>query len=102
MARFQLSLRAEKDFLGILNYTLQAWNEAQAHRYFDRIESCCELLAEKPLIGRSCEWISPGLRRMEEASHVIFYRQDSEGVKIVRILHANMLPELNLKNEIQE
>ena len=49
---------------------------AQSHRYIDALESCCELIAENPGIGRRCDSIEPGLRRMEEGKHVIFYKAD--------------------------
>jgi toxin ParE1/3/4 len=69
---------------------------AQALRYIDALESCCELIAENPGIGRRCDSIEPGLRRMEEGKHVIFYKTDEKGVQIIRILHANMDPERNM------
>lgn len=68
---------------------------AQALRYIDALESCCELIAENPGIGRRCDSIEPGLRRMEEGKHVIFYKADGKEVQIIRILHANMDPERN-------
>jgi plasmid stabilization system protein ParE len=34
-----------------------------------------------------------GLRRMEIGRHVVFYREDTEGILISRILHRRMLPE---------
>jgi toxin ParE1/3/4 len=92
LAQYRLSHRAEDDFLAILTYTLRTWSRSQAEQYIDRIESCCELLAKNPGIGRECGWLAPGLRRVEEGRHVIFYRQDLEGIKIVRVLHQNMLP----------
>ncbi len=33
------------------------------------------------------------LRRIEQGSHVIFYRQQDHGIFIIRILHKAMLPE---------
>jgi len=96
LARFQLSFLAEQDFRNIATYTVRAWSVAQSHRYLDALESCCELIAENPQIGRQCESIAPRLRRIEQGKHVIFYRPDGSGVKIVRILHANMDPERNI------
>ena len=96
MAGFQLSLLAEQDFRNIATYTIRAWSVAQSHRYIDALESCCELIAENPGIGRRCDSIEPGLRRMEEGKHVIFYKADEKGVQIIRILHANMDPERNM------
>jgi len=39
---------------------------------------------------------------MEEGMHVVFYRQESDGVVIVRFLHHRMLPEINFMAEDEE
>jgi plasmid stabilization system protein ParE len=44
-------------------------------------------------MGRLCEHIRPGLRRMEHAQHIIFYRIESDDILISRILYRRMLPE---------
>ena len=93
MAAFRVSRRAEVDLLGIGDYTLRTWGEVQAARYMNELEACCQMLAENPRIGRRCEYIRPGLRRMEHDKHVVFYREKPEGVFISRILHQRMLPE---------
>jgi plasmid stabilization system protein ParE len=33
------------------------------------------------------------MRRIEQGKHVVFYREDPEGILIVRILHQSMLAE---------
>lgn len=92
-ARF--SRRAEKDLLEIAAYTLHTWGKAQAARYLDDLENCCEMLANKPALGRRCKQIRSGLRRLEHGRHVIFYRQTRSGILVVRVLHQRMLPRLN-------
>jgi toxin ParE1/3/4 len=74
-------------------YTLQAWGEDQTIRYIDGLEACCRRLADNPELGRLCSHIRPGLRRMEHARHVVFYRIESGGILVSRILHQRMLPE---------
>jgi plasmid stabilization system protein ParE len=49
--------------------------------------------AGNPALGRSCDEIRPGLRRMEQGRHVILYRVEPGGILISRILHQRMLPE---------
>ena len=93
LARF--SRRAEKDLLEITTYTLRAWGKAQASRYLDDLEGCCEMLANNPDLGRRCEEIRPGLRRLEHGRHVIFYRRARTGILVVRVLHQRMLPRLS-------
>ena len=51
------------------------------------------LLAGNPGLGRPCDEVRPGLRRMEQGKHVAFYREEPGGIRIARILHQRMLPE---------
>jgi toxin ParE1/3/4 len=93
VALFRFSRRAEADLLEIGAYTLHTWGEDQAIRYLDDLEECCRTLAENPVLGRACHDVRPGLRRMERGRHVLFYRENAEGILISRILHQRMLPE---------
>ena len=74
-------------------YTLHAWGEDQTIRYIDGLETCCQQLADNPELGRPCDHIRPGLRRMEHARHVVFYRIEAGGIVVSRILHQRVLPE---------
>ena len=46
------------------------------------------------MLGRTCDHIRHGLRRMERGEHVIFYRESAGGIRVSRILHQRMLPGL--------
>ncbi len=74
MGKFRLSRLAEADLMDIGAYSLNKWGEEQTIRYIDALEACCRQLADKPQLGRACDQIRPGLRRMEHGKHVIFYR----------------------------
>ena len=93
MAEFRFSRVAEADLLSIGAYTLRTWGEDQTIRYIDDLEACCQMLADNPTLGRTCDEVRPGLRRMECGQHVVFYREDAEGILVSRILHQRMLPE---------
>jgi toxin ParE1/3/4 len=93
VAKFRFSRRAEADLLSIGEYTLHQWGATQAVRYLGELEDCCQILARNPALGRLCEHIRPGLRRFEHGRHVLFYRQESRGILLSRILHQRMLPE---------
>ena len=94
MPAFRFSRRAAADLLSIADYTLHTWGGAQADRYIGDLETCCQMLADNPMLGRSCDDVRPGLRRMEHGKHVVFYRlQKAGGILVVRILHQRMLPE---------
>jgi toxin ParE1/3/4 len=51
------------------------------------------MLVDNPELGRACDDIRPGLRRMESRKHVVFYRREPRGILVVRVLHQRMLPE---------
>jgi toxin ParE1/3/4 len=92
---FRFSRRGEADLLDIGIYTLAEWGEAQANRYLVELATCCRTLAVNPGLGRPCDHVRPGLRRLEHGKHVVFYRQESGGILISRILHQRMLPEIH-------
>ena len=81
------------------SYTLGTWGDDQAIRYIDDLEKCCRQLADNPNLGRACDYIRPGLRRMEQGGHVIFYRPEPGGILVSRILHQRMLPERHLMDD---
>ena len=91
VARF--SRRAEADLLGIGAYTLEHWDVNQAISYLTELEVCCQGLADAPSRGHSCDDIRPGLRRFEHGRHFVFYRQETGGIFVSRVLHQRMLPE---------
>lgn len=92
MATVRYALLAESDLDDIAEYTRRVWDEDQAVRYLDEIEMACLRLAESPRLGRLHRGPVPGLRRMEQGSHVIFYVADEDGIYVGRILHTSMLP----------
>jgi toxin ParE1/3/4 len=99
LAAVRYSSGAEADLENIVDYTLRTWGETQVVHYLTAIEDCCEKLAENPMLGRFCEEIRAGLRRMEVGRHVIFYRQRTNGIRVSRILHQSMAPESRLMED---
>ena len=93
MAAFRFPRHAESDLLNICNYTLRTWGKAQAARYLGEVEACCQMLAKNPALGRPCDDIRAGLRRLEHGKHVVFYRRELGGILVSRILHQRMLPD---------
>jgi plasmid stabilization system protein ParE len=51
MAAFRFSRSAESDLLGIGEYTLHAWGEAQAVRYLRELEACCQTTGRQFVAG---------------------------------------------------
>jgi toxin ParE1/3/4 len=99
VASFRFSRQAEADLLAIGRYTIRTWGMDQAVRYIDDLEACCRMLAANPTLGRVCDDIRAGLRRIERGRHVVFYRQAVGGILVSRILHRRMLPEKHAIND---
>ncbi|MBT9330740.1 type II toxin-antitoxin system RelE/ParE family toxin [Paracidobacterium acidisoli] len=93
MRVYRLSRLAEADLRNIVHYTFATWGEEQADRYLNGLAECFGRIAQMPLLGRACDSIYPGFRRMEEGRHVIFYRPEEYGAFISRVLHQSMLPD---------
>ena len=89
-AAYRLTRRAAADLDGIFEYTAGRFGLEQARSYFDGLHACCERLVGNLGLGRSAESLALGLRRYEFRSHVVFYLPGSEGLVIVRVLHAKM------------
>jgi toxin ParE1/3/4 len=88
----RFSVRAEVDLLDISQYTMSTWGRDQTIRYLNGLEACCQQLAENPALGRPCDNVRPGLRRFEHGRHVIFYRLETGGIWVSRLLHERMMP----------
>ena len=99
MSNVRLSSLAQADLLSIAEYTLKTWGQYQVIRYLAELEDCRDRLAANPSLGRPCDQIRPGLRRIEQGKHVIFYESQARGILVVRILHRNMLPGRNPMGE---
>ena len=92
MSRFVVSAEAQVDIDLIAAYTTDTWSWQQTDRYLSKLEDSFQLLAENTEMGRACDAISIGLRRHEQGKHVVFYRVKPEGIRIVRVLHQQMVP----------
>ena len=78
---------AESDLAEIWEYIARDSSE-NADRFVFRIyQFCHENLASNPLIGRSREELSPGLRSSVVDGYVIFYSPIDNGVEVVRVIH---------------
>ncbi len=92
MKHFVVSADAQTDIDLIAAYTTGTWGPQQTDRYLGQLEDSFQLLAENPRMGRPCDAISSGLRRHEHGKHIVFYRLKPGGIRIVRVLHQQMIP----------
>jgi len=96
MAELRLSRRAASDLAAIADYTIAEFGIEQARLYRDQFQACFRSLLDNPQLGRSAEEVAPGLRRIRQQAHVVFYRVEQDGLLIVRGLHHGVDFERNL------
>lgn len=94
MPEYRLSSLASTDLEEIASYTEKRWGLTQAYRYISKLKETFQVVAANPNLGRACGALAPEYRRIEQGSHVVFYRPDKKGVLIGRILHQRMMPNL--------
>lgn len=91
MSRYLLSPAAQADLEQIWDYTQDRWGVDQAEEYLRELQRAIERVAANPRIGRACDDIRPGYRKLVSASQTLFYRVTAEGpVDVVRVLHRRM------------
>ncbi len=86
MANYIITPNAEKDIDEILLY-ISADNINAAIAFNDRLINCFELLADNSKIGRERTELKQDLRSFPEGNYLVFYREWSGIVAIVRVLH---------------
>lgn len=90
MSRYLLSPAAQTDLDQIWDYTHDHWGVDQAEEYLRELQRAIERAAN-PRIGRACDEIRPGYRKLVAASHTLFYRVSAERViDVVRVAHQRM------------
>jgi len=92
MNHASVSAEAEADIDLIAAYSTEVWGCRQTDRYLSKLEDSFQLLSLNPSIGRTCDSIQAGLHRFEVGKHVVFYRTMPYGIRIVRVLHQQMIP----------
>lgn len=90
MGSYTLSGEADADIETIAEASLQQWGLVAAEKHILGLHAALQRLAEFPDLGRDASPIRSGYRRIEIASHSVFYRKTADGVLIVRVLHQRM------------
>ena len=99
MARHILTNKAVDDLSKIWDYTVDAWSETQADRYYYMLLDSCQELGEGKVKGKNYPDVMAGLLGYKVGAHIIFYREvKGSKIEIARILHSRM----DLKSKMQE
>ncbi len=62
-------------------------NPDSADALLDKIEECCQALAQFPFIGTNRDELMPDLRSLPVGNYLIFYMPIEDGIVVVRVLH---------------
>jgi toxin ParE1/3/4 len=90
-SRYVLSPAAQADLEQIWDYTHDRWGADQAEAYLRELQRAVERAATNPRIGRACDEIRPGYRKLAAGSHTLFYRVTAdEVIDVIRVLHQRM------------
>jgi toxin ParE1/3/4 len=91
VSRYLLSPAAQSDLGQIWDYTRDRWGVDQAEEYLRELQRAIERAAANPRIGRACDEIRPGYRKLAAGSHILFYRVSAGGIiDVGRVLHERM------------
>jgi toxin ParE1/3/4 len=91
----RLTPLAQSDLEDIWRYTFEHWSPEQADRYYRDLVVTIEALARGEKAGRICA-VREGYFRYGVASHVVFYRETTQTLDVIRILHQRMDVERHL------
>lgn len=87
MGSYRLSKSADDDLARIATYTVEKFGVDQAIAYRDGLNRAFVFLAEFPLAARERSELRQRPRVHRYASHLIFYRVETDGVLILRVRH---------------
>jgi toxin ParE1/3/4 len=93
---YTLSRDAFLDVKAITRYSIVHFGPDRTDRYMAEMERCLATLAENPKLGRDFSQVVPNLRRHEHQSHVVYYRENTDGIFVLRILGAAQDPARHL------
>jgi plasmid stabilization system protein ParE len=88
MSELILSPEAEQDLVDIWIYIAED-SPVNADHYVDKLYDKGILLSENPEIGTERPELMDELRSFPIDHYVLFYRQQNNGIELVRVLHAS-------------
>jgi toxin ParE1/3/4 len=94
--QLQLTPLAESDLEEIWHYTAEHWSVSQADRYLRDLLDTMQALARGRKSGQVCT-VREDCLRYGVGSHIVFYRQTSAALNVVRVLHQRMDIERHLQ-----
>jgi plasmid stabilization system protein ParE len=91
--------KALTELAEIAAYTRRTWGGMQAKRYLAALVTDIRALRTSAKRYPHFDQVYPGLRRKRSAMHHIYYLTSDDRIEIIRIIHVQRDPGLNLKVE---
>jgi len=82
--------RAEADLDEIWRFTEERWGEDQADLYLCRLKQAVADATVRKRRARAINFVRPGLFKMREVRHFIYFRIAEGEIVVVRVLHDSM------------
>jgi len=86
MAEYRLSNAAKEDLICIHHFRVEKFGIVQADKYFDSLFDYFDLIASRPFLYESVDYINEGYRRCPCGSDTIYYRINHTVVEIMAII----------------
>ncbi len=94
--KIEFTPKAQDDLSTIWDYTIQQWGVAQAESYIRKIWATIESLNSSHNAAQDAAYIRADYRKVQSGAHVIFFKQTSTTITVIRILQQRMDIERNL------
>jgi len=99
VSQFHFSDQAERDLNNIFDFIARD-NLPAAEKLMETVEQKCQRLASHPGIGALRSDLAAALRAFPVGNYVNFYREASDGIANVRVIHgARDIPTLFTESE---
>lgn len=86
MGRYILSNVAKEDLIRIHHYGVKTFGVAQADKYFESFFNYFDIIAQRPFLFESIDYIKTGYRRCVCGSDNIYFKVNNDIVEIMAIV----------------
>lgn len=97
--KIQFTKNAKNHIRSVRLYSVRRWGLNVANAYINSLRvTITDILALQPFIGRDrSQDLYTGILSFPVESHIIYYREISDGIEILAVLHQTQDPHQHLK-----
>jgi toxin ParE1/3/4 len=100
MGTVSKSIPAQRD-LDEITFRIARDSVDAALRWYDRIDQYFGRIAQALGMGTRLEGLAKGLRSVAFGNYMVFFRPETDGIEIVRVIHGKRNWERILRSELQ-